>query len=652
MKPLATFAVMLATLPALAAPAADPAAPKPASKATVEFNRAFAQRYDLASPQDFEDASRGLVARMADETIRNAKGEPIWDGQQFGFIKGEAPETVNPSLWRQEKLNNAVGLFKVTEGIWQVRGYDLANMTLVAGKTGWIVIDPLLSAEVARVTLDFAMEKLGKKPVVAVIYTHSHADHFGGVRGVVNEADIKAGKVQVIGPDGFMEHAVAENVLAGNAMTRRAQYQFGTPLAFGERAAVGSGLGKALSLGTMGLIPPTDIIRKTGEERVVDGVRIVFQMANGSEAPAEFTVYFPDHKALCLSEVVTAHMHNIYTVRGAKMRDALGWSKYINEMIDLFPEAEVAFRSHHWPVWSPERIRRHLANQRDAYRYMHDAALHMANSGMTMDEIGNETYFPKGLANDFSTHGYYGTLSHNLRAVYSFYLGYYDANPASLHRLPPAESAKRYVAAMGGARAVMARADKAMKAGEYRWAAELNNHVVFADPKNGKARRLQADILEQMGYQAESGVWRNAYLTGAKELRDGVKPVRLNAQGPDMVRGMTLDMIFDFLAVRLDHRKVDGQTFGINLSFTDLKEQYALELSNGVLNNTRGRVLKSPDVSLSLTYPALLKMLLAKVPLAKLIEAGEAKLEGNGKALGAIFANLKEFDPTFNIVTP
>lgn len=635
-----------------AAPVDNAAQPKAASKSTASANQAFAKRYDLASPQDFEDANRGLVAQMPDSLIKNSKGETVWDGGQFGFIKGDAPDTVNPSLWRQEKLNNAVGLFKVTEGIWQVRGYDLANMTLVAGKTGWIVIDPLLSAEVAKVTLDFAMEKLGKKPVVAVIYTHSHADHFGGVRGVISEADIKAGKVQVIGPDGFMDHAVAENILAGNAMSRRAQYQFGTPLAFGDKGAVGSGLGKALSLGTMGLIPPTDIVRKTGEERVVDGVRIVFQMANGSEAPAEFTFYFPDHKAVCLSEVVTAHMHNIYTLRGAKMRDALGWSKYINEIIDMFPEAEVAFRSHHWPVWGGERIRKHLANQRDAYRYMHDAALHLANQGMTMDEIGNETYFPKGLANDFSTHGYYGTLSHNLRAVYNFYLGYYDGNPANLHRLPPVEAATRYVAAMGGAKAVMTRAQKALKDGDYRWAAELNNHVVFADPKNQKARRLQADILEQMGYQAESGVWRNVYLTGARELREGVKPVRLNAQGPDMVRGMTLDMIFDFLAVRLDHRKVDGLNFGINLAFTDSNENYALELSNGVLNNTKGRVLKKPDVSISLTRPALFKMLLAKVPLAKLVEAGEARLEGDAAALRAIFANLKDFDPMFNIVTP
>ena len=525
-------------------------------------------------------------------------------------------------------------------------------MTLVQGKTGWIVIDPLLTAETARATLAFAMQQLGQKPVVAVIYTHSHVDHFGGVRGVVDEADVRAGKVPIIAPEGFMEHAVAENVLAGNAMTRRAQYQFGTPLAFGERGAVGSGLGKTVSVGSMGLIPPTDTVRQTGEERVVDGVRIQFLMANGSEAPAEFAFYFPDLKALCLSEVVTANMHNIYTIRGAQMRDALGWSKYINRMIDAFPQAQVAFRSHHWPVWGADRIRQHLAHQRDAYRFIHDQAVGLLNQGRKMDDIANATFFPQGLKNDFSTHGYYGTLSHNLRAVYNFYLGYYDANPATLDPLPVAESSQRYVKAMGGIDAVLKQARTAFDAGDYRWAAVLGNHAVMAEPGNEAARLQQAATLEQMGYQAESGVWRNAYLTGAQELRQGAKPVRLSTQGPDMVRGMTLEMIFDFLAVRLDRQKVDGLTLATQVNFTDANETYALELSNAVLNNTKGRQLAAPDATLSLTRAAFFKMLLAKVPLPKLVEAGEASIEGNPKALGAVLTNLMEFDPLFNIVTP
>jgi alkyl sulfatase BDS1-like metallo-beta-lactamase superfamily hydrolase len=645
-KPIALASALCAALPAQAHD------PKPATATTAEANRQFGAALDLANPQDFEDATRGLVARLPDTLVKDAQGNTVWDGNQFGFIQGEAPASVNPSLWRQEKLNNEAGIFKVTEGIWQVRGYDLANMTLVAGKTGWIVIDPLLTAEMAKATLAFAMEKLGKRPVVAVIYTHSHVDHFGGVRGVVDEADVKSGKVPIIAPEGFMDHAVAENVLAGNAMSRRAHYQFGAPLPFGERGGVGSGLGKGLSIGSMGLIAPTDHVKKTGEERVVDGRRIVFLMASGSEAPSEFAFYFPELKALCLSEVVTANMHNIYTVRGAKARDALGWSKYINEMIDFAPEASVAFRSHHWPVWGLERIRKHLANQRDIYRYMHDAALNLANKGAKMNDLGNVGYIPQGLRNDFSTRGYYGTLSHNLRGVYNYYLGYYDSNPATLDPLPPAENAKRYVAAIGGAEAVMAKARSAYEAGDYRWAAELNNNAVMAEPGNEKARLLQADILEQLGYQAESGVWRNAYLVGAQELRNGIRKIRLSSQGPDMVRGMTPELIFDFLAVRLNHRKVDGLNLGVQVNFTDSRETYALELSNAVLNNTKGRKLAAPQATLSLSQPAFFKMLLAKVPLPKLVESGEARLDGDPKALGAIFANLEEFDPLFGIVTP
>lgn len=627
--------------------------PKPATAATASANRAGAKSLQFNDAQDFEDANRGLIATLANPLVKSTDGKQVWDANRFDFIQGNAPATVNPSLWRQEKLNNARGLFKVSEGIWQVRGYDIANMTLVEGKTGWIVIDTLLTAEIAKATLAFALDKLGSsKPVVAVIYTHSHADHFGGVRGVINEADVAAGKVKVIAPEGFMDNAIAENVLAGNAMSRRATYQFGAGLESNERQGVGSGLGKALSSGTVGLIPPTDLILKSGQEMVVDGVRIVFQMAQGSEAPSEMMFYFPDKKALCLSEVLTKHMHNVYTIRGAKVRDALAWSKYANEAIDLFPDVEVAFASHHWPTWGNTRIRQFMANQRDTYRFLHDEALNLANKGQTMDEIGDAAYFPKGLATDSSSRGYYGTLSHNLRAVYNFYLGYYDANPASLNRLPPTESAKRYVAAMGGEAAVLATARKAFDSGDYRWVAELVNHVVFANPGNAEARALQADTLEQLGYQAEAGTWRNAYLVGARELRDGVLKPSSSTQGPDVVRGMSLELLFDFIALRLNHQKVDGLKLGINLEFTDLKEAWALELSNSVLNNTKGRVLKNPDASLTLTRPVFLAMLLQGRKLPDLVQAGAVKLDGDAKALGAVFANVETFDPFFNIVTP
>ncbi|HOM12249.1 MAG TPA: alkyl sulfatase dimerization domain-containing protein [Rubrivivax sp.] len=633
---------------------AQPAAPKPATPATEAANAAMQQAVAAFDKRDFEDATRGKLAELPDPLIKAADGRVVWDARAFDFImKGPAPATVNPSLWRLGQLNHAQGLFKVADGIYQIRGYDIAGMTLVEGATGWIVIDTTLTAAVARASLKLAMDTLkSTKPVVAVIYTHSHVDHFGGVRGVVDEADVRSGKVKIIAPDEFMQHAIAENVRAGNALTRRAQYMYGAALTPGDKGNVGIGLGPALSADNPGLIPPTQYIKKTGEELTIDGVRIQFQMAQGSEAPSEFMFYFPDKKALCLSEVATKLMHNVYTIRGAKVRDALGWSKYINQTMDLFPDAEVAFSSHHWPTWGKDNIRAFLANQRDTYRFLHDRALHLANQGLVMDEIGSENFFPKGLAVDAASRGYYGSLSHNLRAVYNFYLGYYDANPATLNRLPPADSAKRYVAAMGGEAALLASARKAFADGDYRWVAELVNHAVFANPGSTEARALQADALEQLGYQTENATWRGAYLMGAQELRAGFKPVPISTSNPDTVRGMTNELLFDFMALRLDHTKTDGSRAAIQLEFTDVNETWALELSNSVLNSTQGRVLKNPDLKLTLTRPAFLAMLMQGKKLPELVQAGMAQVEGNPQALGALVANTATFTPDFNIVTP
>lgn len=627
--------------------------PKPATPATERANAAVRQAIAAFDRRDFEDATRGKLAELAEPIVKGANGNIVWDTRRFDFLKAEAPPSANPSLWRTQQLNHAQGLFKVTDGIYQIRGYDMASMTLVEGRTGWIVIDTMLTEPVARAGLKLAMATLeSSKPVVAVIYTHSHADHFGGVRGVVDEADVRSGKVKVIAPEGFMEHAIAENVLAGNAMTRRAHYMFGVSLPFDGQGNIGTGLGLSLSNAAPGLIPPTQYVRKTGEELTLDGVRIQFQMAQGSEAPSEMMFYFPDKKALCLSEVVTKHMHNVYTIRGAKVRDALAWSKYVNETLDLYPEAEVAFATHHWPTWGKERIRGFLVNQRDTYRFLHDRALHLANQGLVMDELGNESFMPKALAADAAARGYYGSLSHNLRAVYNFYLGYYDANPASLNRLPPAESARRYVAAMGGEAAVLATGRKAFAEGDYRWTAELMNHAVFANPGSTEARALQADALEQLGYQAESATWRNAYLMGAQELRAGIKASAISSSSPDTVRGMTNELLFDFIALRLDHTKTDGLKSAIQIEFSDSNETWALELSNSVLNNTKGRVLKSPDFKLTLTRAAFLAMLLQGKKLPELVQAGMAKAEGNPQAFGAVVANVVNFTPTFNIVTP
>ncbi len=635
--------------------AAGPAAatPKPATPATISANQAMRPVVAAFDKRDFEDAARGKLAELSDPLVRSADGRIVWDTRKFDFLKADPSATVNPSLWRNQQLQHAQGLFKVADGIYQIRGYDIANMTLVEGNTGWIVIDTMLTAPVARAGLKLAMDTLkSSKPVVAVIYTHSHVDHFGGVRGVVDEADVRSGKVKIIAPDAFMEHAIAENVLAGNAMSRRAQYMYGVGLPASDKGTLGTGLGLALSSSVPGLIPPTQYIKKTGEEMTIDGVRIQFQMAKASEAPSEFMFYFPDKKALCLSEVATKLMHNVYTIRGAQVRDALLWSKYINETLDLFPDAEVAFASHHWPTWGKDNIRGFLGNQRDTYRFLHDRALNLANQGRVMDELGSETFMPKALAADAASRGYYGTLSHNLRAVYNFYLGYYDANPATLHRLPPADSAKRYVAAMGGEAAVLAIGRKAFADGDYRWVSEMVNHLVFANPDNAEARALQADALEQLGYQAESAPWRNAYLLGAQELRNGPQAAEVSSSGPDTVRGMSNELLFDYIALRLDHTRTDGLKAAVQMRFTDVNETWALELSNSVLNNTQGRVLKNPDVTITLTRPAFLAMLLQGKKMPELVQAGMVKVEGNPQAFGAIVGAVMEFPPLFNIVTP
>ena len=626
---------------------------KGATANTERANAAVRQATTMNDKQDFEDATRGLMAQLKDPIVKAADGRVVWNTQRYEFVKGDPPATVNPSLWREQKLNTAAGLFKVVDGVYQIRGYDMANMTLVEGASGWIVIDTLFTEDVARAGLKLAMETLkSSKPVVAVIYTHSHADHFGGVRGVVDEADVRSGKVKVIAPEGFMDNAIAENVLAGNAMSRRANYMYGISLPANDKGSVGTGLGMALSIGAPGLIPPTVIVKKTGEEMTIDGVRIQFQMAQDSEAPSEMMMYLPEKKALCLSEVAVKLMHNVYTIRGAKVRDALVWSKYINETLDLFPDAEVAFASHHWPTWGNANVRQFVANQRDTYRFLHDRALNLANQGETMPELAHASFFPKGLAADASSHGYYGTLSHNLRAVYNFYLGYYDANPATLDPLLPTESAKRYVAAMGGEAAVVALGRKAFADGDYRWVVELVNKAVFANPNNAEARALQADALEQLGYQTESATWRNAYLMGALELRSGPKDMGASSSGPDTVRGMTNELLFDFIALRLNHEKTDGMKAAISMVFSDSNEVWALELSNSVLNSTRGRVLKDPDVTITLTRPAFLAMLLQGKKLPELVQAGMVKVEGNPQSFGAVVANIMNFDPVFNIVTP
>jgi alkyl sulfatase BDS1-like metallo-beta-lactamase superfamily hydrolase len=566
---------------------------KPATQATKAANAELLNVLPFSDKTSFDLAHKGFIAPLPPQMIKGQAGNLIWDPTKYGFIKegSTAPDTVNPSLWRQSQLLNISGLYQVTDGIYQVRNQDLSNMTIVEGTQGLTIFDPLISSETAKAALDLYYQHRPKKPVVAVIYTHSHVDHYGGVRGVVNEDDVKAGKVKIYAPIGFIDAAVAENVMAGTAMSRRASYMYGNLLPPSPSGQVGAGLGTTTSAGTVTLILPTDIISKTGETRVIDGLTYVFLNAPGSEAPSEMLYYIKEKKAMNGAEDATHTLHNTYTLRGAKIRDPLSWSKYLNQAMDMWGgEVEVLFGMHHWPVWGNAAVNEHLGLQRDMYRYINDETLRLANHGFTLDEIAEQVQLPKAIASRFSNRGYYGTLYHDVKATYVLYLGWFTGNPATLHVLPPVESSKRYVEMMGGADAALKKAQQYYAKGDYRWVVEVVNHVVFAQPSNQKAKNLQADALEQLGYQSEAGPWRNFYLTGAKELREGVKRLPVpDTASPDTVRAMNLDLFFDYLAMRLNGPKAENQHVMLNFDFTDTQEKYMVEMVNGVLNHTKGR---------------------------------------------------------------
>ncbi|RJE81941.1 alkyl/aryl-sulfatase [Paracoccus onubensis] len=629
---------------------------KDATGATQAANAAVLESLPFEDRQSFEDARRGFIAPLPGDVITGASGAPIWDPAKFAFLQenADAPATVNPSLWRQSQLVNIGGLFEVTGGIYQIRNYDLSNMTVIEGDEGITVIDPLVSAETAKAALDLYYANRGEKPVKAVIYTHSHADHFGGVRGVVDEADVAAGKVKIYAPEGFMEHAIAENVLAGNAMARRASYQFGNLLPPDPRGQVGSGLGTTTAAGAITLIPPTDYISKDGHRETIDGQVYEFMMANGSEAPSEFVFYMPELKVLNMAETATHMLHNTYTLRGAKVRDPLEWSKYLNAAIKRWGDkVEILYNQHQWPVWGNAEAVRHLKLQRDMYRFIHDETLRLANHGYTMNQIAEMIDLPDAIEKSFSNRGYYGTFNHNVKATYMLYLGWFDGNPANLNPLPPVETAKRYVEVMGGADAVLEHGRKAYEAGDYRWVAQLVNNVVYADPGNQAARDLQADALEQLGYQAESGVWRNFYLSAAKELRYGVTELPTpNAVTPDTLRAMSLDLYFDYMAVRLNHPKADGRKITLNFVFPDVGKKYLLELENGVLNHSEGVQSDTADTTITLDRAVLDAITLQQTTMQEAAQAGNVKFEGDPAKLQEVMSLLDTFGFWFNIATP
>ncbi|MEO9634657.1 MAG: alkyl sulfatase dimerization domain-containing protein [Parasphingorhabdus sp.] len=647
--------ISLLALAAASAAHAEPPAGV-ATEATKTANAGVADQLPIDDQTDFENANRGFLAKI-EEPILNEDGSVAWDPSAFDFVQGQAPDTVNPSLWRQGKLNSIHGLFEVVPGIYQFRGYDLAQMTLIAGKTGWIVIDPLTTPAPAKAGLALANKMLGERPVVAVIFSHSHGDHFGGVAGVASSDDIQSGKIQVIAPHGWLAESIGESVIAGTAMNRRVQFQFGTALPVGKTGHVGGGLGQKLSSGDVALVPPTKSINKDGETLVVDGIAFDFMDAGETEAPAELVFYLPQFKALHTAEVVTRTFHNVLTPRGALVRDTLKWSKVIDMMLARYgAKSDVLLASHHWPTWGRDNLQTTLKNQRGIYRYVHDQTMRQANQGATMHEIAENIGEPDFALTDFGVRDYYGTLNHNSKAVYQRYFGWWDANPALYNALPPVEASRKYVAAMGGADKTLAIGEKAFDEGDYRWAATIFNHLVFADTSNETAKKWLASTYEQLGFQAEAGTWRNIYLVGAKELREGnnTKDSISTANGK-VLSGIPAVDLFDALATRFNPGKMQGEGGILHFSFPDRNEAVRIDLGKSVMfpraqPYTAGS--DGSDTQITISRAMFTKMLLREISPVELLQKKELTITGNTALMAAMFAALDEVDPQFDIVTP
>jgi alkyl sulfatase BDS1-like metallo-beta-lactamase superfamily hydrolase len=628
---------------------------KPATKFTIEQQQMVLASLPFDDVKDFALSEKGLIKRPDQVTIKDATGKVVWELGNFDFLTtGQSYDSLNPSLARQATLNMSYGLYKVTDRIYQVRGYDLANISFIKGDTGWIIFDPLTTPYTSKAALALVTEELGEYPVKAVVYSHAHADHFGGVKGIISQSDVDSGKVQVIAPRGFMEHAVKENVLAGKAMGRRAIYQYGNTLEKGPKSQVDSAIGKGISTGVISLIAPTREIDEDETTIVIDGVTMVMQNTAGTESPAEMNTYFPQFKTLWLAENVTGTLHNVYTLRGAEVRDAQKWSKFINKVIHgLAKDADVVFASHSWPRWGNDYLISVLKKQRDLYGYLHDNTLNLANKGVTINEIHNEFEVPDSLAHEWYNRGYHGSYSHNVRGIMNKYLGFYDMNPANLNKLSPADSAIKYVTLMGGAEQVLKQAKAAFERGEYRWVAEIVNHVVFADPSNKEALYLQADTLEQLGYQAENAGWRNNYLSAAYELRHGVPTKAKTARfGPDFISAISTELLFDYLGVKLNAKKALNQHFSINFIVPDRNEKLLIELDNSHLNNIVGVQSEQADLTVTINRKDFDLMLMKQVSFQALVKSGAVKLKGNGKVFGQLLMMLDEFPTWFNIVTP
>ncbi|MDF3341145.1 alkyl sulfatase dimerization domain-containing protein [Mycolicibacterium septicum] len=622
---------------------------KPPAAVIEAAHRAHLTSLPFEDTRDFEDTDRGFIAALEPCVVRSADGTVVWDNDAYSFLEGDAPASVHPSLWRQSKLCAKQGLYEVVEGIYQVRGLDISNISFIEGETGVIVIDPLISTEVAAAAFGLYRAHRGDRPVVAVIYTHSHGDHFGGVLGVTSQADVDAGKVAVLAPEGFVEHAVQENVYAGTAMTRRATYMYGTQLDRGPQGQMGCGLGQNTSTGEVALIVPTIDIRHTGETHTIDGVEIEFQMAPGTEAPAEMHFYFPKFRALCMAENATHNLHNLLTLRGALVRDPHGWAGYLTEAIDTFADrADVVFASHHWPTWGRERIVEFLSLQRDLYAYLHDQTLRQLNQGFTGIEIAERFELPPALEKAWHAHGYYGSVNHNVKAIYQRYMGWFDGNPGRLWPHPPEALGPRYVAAMGGVDRVVELAREAFDDGDFRWAATLLDHVMFTDAEHAAARALYADTFEQLAYGAENATWRNFFLSGATELRQGKFGTAGQVTAPTMLAQLTPEQMFDVLAISLNGPRAWDLDLAIDVTFLDTAVNYRLTVHNGVLVY---RKADADEASAGTTVKLANKLRLLAFASGDVTSPG-LEVAGDVNALPALLVALDRPDPNFDIVTP